>query len=136
LSSVENQESYTYEDKSVNTQSAAAYYRIVGLELSGAKSYTEVRVVKFSNKAGVTIQVAPNPFTSQFSINYQSTTHSSITIKLYNMTGQLQNSKTINVTKGYNSIAVTGIASLTKGMYLVQIVSGNELVASEKVVKN
>jgi hypothetical protein len=52
------------------------------------------------------------------------------------MSGQLQNSKTINVTKGYNSIAVTGIASLAKGMYLVQIVSGNELVASEKVVKN
>ena len=135
MSSVEGQVEYRYDDKAVNTQTPAVYYRIVGIELNGIKSYTETRVVKFSNKAGVTIQTAPNPFTSQFSINYQSTQNSSITIRLFNMSGQLQTSKTVSVTKGYNSIAVTGIATLSKGMYLVQILNENGIVATEKVVK-
>lgn len=136
MGSIEGQVTYNYLDKNVNTQSAAVYYRIIGIELSGAKSYTEVRTIKFSNQAGVTIQTAPNPFTSQFSINYQSSSNSSITIKLFNMNGQLQSTKSVNVTRGYNSIAVTGVAGLSKGMYLVQVISGNELIASQKVVKN
>ncbi len=132
---VEGQEGYRFDDKNVNSSAAVVYYRIKGIELTGSVSFTETRLVKFSNKQGVTIQTAPNPFTSQFSINYTADAKANLTVKLYSMNGQLQVTRNVTVNKGFNSIAVTGVSSLSKGIYLVQIISDNHLIASEKVVK-
>jgi hypothetical protein len=135
INATEGTEAYKYVDNSVNGQSSVVYYRIMGIELNGLKTFTEVRLVKFSNNQGVTIQTAPNPFTSQFSINYQSTSNETITIKMYNMNGQQQNAKVVSVARGFNSISVTGISNLPKGIYLVQVANANGVIASERMVK-
>jgi hypothetical protein len=96
---------------------------------------SETRVIRFSNKQGVSVQTAPNPFTSQFSISYQSAEKGSLTIKVYSMTGQLQATKNVTVSKGFNSIAVTEAASLARGIYMIQLSSNNHLITSEKIVK-
>lgn len=131
-----NKESYNFADLTVNTQSPVVYYRIKGIEISGAISYTETRLVKFSNKQGVSIQVAPNPFTSQFSINYQSDTRETISIRVFNMNGQLHMTKNASVAKGYNSISVPVLSNLSKGMYVVQVSGENGVIATQRVVKN
>lgn len=131
-----NQESYNFVDRNVNTQASVVYYRIKGVELSGAVSYTEVRLVKFANKEGITIQVAPNPFTSQVSINYQSSERGNITIRVFNMNGQLHMAKNATVSNGYNSITVTGLSNLAKGMYVLQVSGENGVIATERIVKN
>jgi hypothetical protein len=130
-----NQSVYNYNDAQVNTQAAVVYYRIKAVEPDGNTKYSETRTVKFSNKAGVTIQAVPNPFTSQFSINYQTTEKATITIRVYSLNGQLQLTKNAAVSNGYNSIAVTEASSLVKGMYLVQISNGSTMVATEKLMK-
>jgi len=132
----ENKDAYKYEDKSVNTEASVVYYRIMGVELTGMQTVTEVRMIKFSSQQGVTIQVAPNPFTSQFSIQYQSSKSCKISIRLFNMSGQLQASKMATITKGFNSISVTGVAELSKGIYLLQVMNDNEVIATQKIVKN
>lgn len=130
-----NQSVYNYNDEQVSTQAVVVYYRIKAVEPDGNTKYSETRTVKFSNKAGVTIQAVPNPFTSQFNINYQTTEKATITIRVYGLNGQLQFTKNAAVNNGYNSIAVTETASLSKGMYLVQISHGNTMVATEKIMK-
>ncbi|MBL7738030.1 MAG: T9SS type A sorting domain-containing protein [Chitinophagaceae bacterium] len=135
VASVTGKTNYQFEDKQVNTQSSVVYYRINAIEPNGAQKISETKVVRFSNKQGVSIQTAPNPFTSQFSINYQSAEKGNLVIKVYSMTSQLQATKTVTVSKGFNSIAVTEAASLAKGFYMVQLTSNNTLLASEKVVK-
>lgn len=130
-----NQSVYNYNDAQVNTQAAVVYYRIKAVEPDGNTKYSETRTVKFSNQAGVTIQAVPNPFTSQFSINYQTTEKATITIRVYSLNGQLQLTKNAAVSNGYNSIAVTEASSLVKGMYLVQISNGSTMVATEKLMK-
>lgn len=132
---VNGKTSYQLEDKQVNTQLAAVYYRINAIEPTGASKISETKVVRFSNKQGVSVQTSPNPFTSQFSIHYQSAEKGNLVIRVYSMTGQLQTTKTVTVSKGFNSIAVTEAASLAKGFYMVQLTSNNNLVASEKIVK-
>ncbi|MEI9807345.1 MAG: T9SS type A sorting domain-containing protein [Bacteroidota bacterium] len=92
-------------------------------------------MIRFGNKQGISIQTAPNPFSKQFSINYQSAERGTLTIKVYSMTGQLQAAKSVSVSKGFNSIAVTEAASLARGIYTVQLTSNNTLIASEKIVK-
>lgn len=131
----DNQSVYNYNDAQVNTQAAIVYYRIKAIEPDGSIKYSETRTVKFSNKAGVTIQAVPNPFTSQFSINYQTTEKATITIRVYGLNGQLQLTKNASVSSGYNSIAVTEASSLARGMYLVQISNGNAVVTTEKLMK-
>jgi hypothetical protein len=126
---------YSYEDRTVNTQTAIVYYRIKAIELSGAEKFTETKLIRFNNKQGISVETVPNPFTNQFSINYQSEEKGTVVIKLYNMTGQLQATKNVSVSKGFNSISVTEAASLTKGIYMVQLNSDNKLIASEKIVK-
>lgn len=135
IAAVTGTTTYQYEDKQVNTQSTVVYYRIKAIELSGAQKLSETKVIRFSNKQGVSIQTAPNPFTSQFSINYQSAEKGMLIIKVFSMTGQLQITKNAPVSKGFNSIAVTEVASVARGIYMVQIISGNTLIASEKIVK-
>ena len=51
------------------------------------------------------------------------------------MNGQEQLTRSVVVNSGFNSIGISGIATLAKGMYLVQITDGNKLVATEKIMK-
>ncbi len=135
LSTTSNSGTFTFDDASVNTQVAVVYYRIKSVEPSGVTKYSETRAVKFGIKAGVTIQAMPNPFTSQFTINYQSASKGTILINVFSMSGQLQFSKMAAVSNGYNSISVTEAAKVAKGMYLVQVSQDNVVVATERLVK-
>lgn len=126
---------YKYDDKLVNTQAAVVYYRIVATEPTGAQKISDTKTVKFSNKAGITIQSSPNPFTSIFNVSYQSTVREMITIRIISMAGQVQVAKNASVNNGYNSISITEAASLAKGVYMVQLISNNNIISSEKIIK-
>jgi hypothetical protein len=133
---VENTKSvYNFNDEQVNAKSAVVYYRIKAIEPGGAEKYSETRTVKFSNKTGITIQIVPNPFTSNINIYYQTTEKVIIAIRVFNLDGQQQLIKNAAVNNGFNSIAVTEIASLAKGMYIVQVSSNNKLISTEKIIK-
>ncbi|HKB45034.1 MAG TPA: T9SS type A sorting domain-containing protein, partial [Chitinophagaceae bacterium] len=133
---VENVKSvYNFNDEHVNAKSVVVYYRIKAIEPGGAEKYSETRTVKFSNKTGITIQTAPNPFTSNVNIYYQTTEKGMITIRLFNLNGQQQLTKNAAVNSGFNSINITGAASLVKGMYIVQVSSNNKLISTEKIIK-
>lgn len=131
-----NKITYDYNDAQVNTSAAIVYYRIRAIEPDGAQRLSDTRTVKFATKTGVTIQAAPNPFTSQFTIHYQGSTRSVIAIRVFGLNGQLQFSKMAQVSNGFNSITVTEAVSLPKGMYLVQISEDSKVVATEKIIKH
>jgi hypothetical protein len=135
INSVEGVKNYQYEDKQVNTSNRSVYYRIRAVETTGEISISETRSLSFTGKTATTVQAAPNPFTSQFNISYNSTVREKISVRIVSMNGAVMSNKTVNVTTGYNNIAITEAASLTKGMYLVQLISENTVIASERVVK-
>jgi len=126
---------YRYEDKQVNTQATSVYYRIRAIEPTGAEKLSETRIVRFGNKNGIQVQASPNPFSSQFSISYQSAIRETISIRVLNMAGQVQLTKTASISTGYNSITIAEAASLNKGIYLVQLVGQNGIIATERVAK-
>jgi hypothetical protein len=126
---------YNFNDEQVNAKSAIVYYRIKAVEPGGAEKLSETRTVKFSNKTGIAIQTAPNPFTSNVNIYYQTTEKGMITIRVFNLNGQQQLIKNAAVNNGLNSITVTEIASLVKGLYVIQVSSNNKLISTEKIIK-
>lgn len=135
ISSEEGKRTYKFEDKLVSAQTKSVYYRIRAVEPTGAIVFSETRTLMFATKGGVSVQATPNPFTSQLNISYQSPASSRISIRVISMSGAVMASKTVNVSTGYNSIAITEAASLIKGIYLVQLISENTVIASERVVK-
>ncbi len=80
------------------------------------------------------IQISHNPFTSDFTINYQTTEQGRITIKHYNMNGQQMLARNVTVTNSFNIITITEAAQLTKGMYVAQFTRDNNLVSAEKII--
>lgn len=126
---------FTFNDAQVNTQSTVVYYRVRATEPTGAQKITETRSVRFNNQAGLKVQATPNPFTSQFSISFQASRRENLTVRVYNLAGQQQFAKTITVANGFNSITINEAASLTRGMYMVQLVNETGVIATEKIVK-
>ncbi|MET0465232.1 MAG: T9SS type A sorting domain-containing protein [Chitinophagaceae bacterium] len=135
VNSTDGVKNYRFEDKQVNSNNRSVYYRIRAVETTNEVSISETRSLSFANKTGMSVQASPNPFTSQLNIAYNSTVREKINIRIVSMNGAVMSSKTVNVTTGYNTITITEAASLTKGMYLVQLISENTVIASERVVK-
>jgi hypothetical protein len=128
------QSAYEYKDRMVNTQAPIVYYRVRSVEISGVEKYTQTRIVKFNNKPG-SIYAAPNPFTNNFIINYRSAERETITIRIFNVSGQQRLTKNVIVNDGNNNINITEAAQLAKGIYVVQVSKGSNLISSGKIIK-
>ncbi|HEU5165438.1 MAG TPA: T9SS type A sorting domain-containing protein [Chitinophagaceae bacterium] len=130
----QGQSEYEYRDRLVNTQASIVYYRVKATELSGIEKYTQTRTVKFSNKPG-SISTAPNPFTNNFIINYKADEKETITIRMFNVSGQQMLVKNVTVSNGNNSISITEAAQLVKGIYVIQVSKGYNIISSGKIIK-
>ena len=128
------QSEYEYKDRMVNTQAPIVYYRIKATEISGIEKYTQTRTVKFSNKPG-SIYTAPNPFTNNFVINYKAAEKETITIRMFNVSGQQMLVKNVTVNNGNNNINITEAAQLAKGIYVIQVSKGYHMISSGKIIK-
>ncbi len=133
--SMDNIRSYQYKDNQVNANSKIVYYRINGKEITGESKLSDTRTVRFSNTQNVSLQVVPNPFVNQLQVQYQATEKETITIRVINTSGQALVTKNVGVSNGFNSIAVTEAGSFVKGVYFLQVISNNKIIATEKVVK-
>ena len=125
---------YEFKDRLVNAQAPIVYYRIKSIEISGVEKYTQTRIVKFSNKPG-SIHTAPNPFTNNFIINYSATERETIAIRIFNVSGQQMFVKNLVVNEGNIDINITEAAQLAKGIYVVQVSKGYNIISSGKIVK-
>ena len=130
----EGQSEYEFRDKSVNAQSPVAYYRIKAVEISGVEKYTHTRIVKFNHKPG-SVYTAPNPFTNNFIINYKAAEREMLTIRMFNISGQQMLVKNVTVNSGNNDINITEAAQLAKGIYVIQVNKGYNMISSNKIIK-
>ena len=125
---------YAYHDISVNTSFPIAYYRIMAVEPGGMPKFTQTRSVRFNRKPG-SLQIFPNPFSSNFIIDYNAKENEDVTVRIFNASGQQKMVKNISVHRGTNSIEINETANFSKGIYIVQVSNGSSLIASGKIIK-
>ncbi|MBS1575028.1 MAG: T9SS type A sorting domain-containing protein [Bacteroidetes bacterium] len=130
-----NKTIYKYEDTKADNSKQVIYYRIKGIEPTGEEKFTAIRVIKRANSNNRSVVVSPNPFTSRFSINYETIAKSSLTIRIYNNMGQMTVSKTVNATAGFNQFTITEAAQFPKGIYIVEISEEMKVISAQKIVK-
>ncbi|WP_010181598.1 alpha-amylase family glycosyl hydrolase [Aquimarina agarilytica] len=79
----------------------------------------------------------PNPFTSELTINFNSSTAGTATIQLVNSIGQLVTSKTVQILEGNSSIQLKTPENLSpKGLYFYRILLNNKIFLTGKALKN
>jgi len=77
----------------------------------------------------------PNPMKEKVSINMEMKESSTVTVEIYDLTGQLKTMREVMVTRGSNTIEIPTTA-LQSGIYLLRIHSGDGLNISTKLVKS
>ena len=108
-------------------KSETAYFRIMGYEPNAAPIYSNVIVLKNNQKVrGMQISVAPNPIVNDGKIIIQSNTSGPYSWRITNIQGSvLQSGKGVLV-QYTNEFIPANYSLLSRGMYLVQIIQGNE----------
>jgi hypothetical protein len=108
------------------------YYRIKEVDPQGQISYSEVKIVNFSQLSSITIY--PNPVVNYLYLNVDAVNaiNKPAIIKLYNAEGKLMIENRITSLQTKEQVDVSG---LTSGSYFVQILSSNKIIFSQKFTK-
>lgn len=105
--------------------SGTAFYRLKMMDKDGSYTYSEIRVVKFNGKAGITI--APNPANDAVYIFTKGTVKS---VQIFSVDGQLLKSIT-----NYKSGQAINISNLAASTYIMKTVSSNNETHYARFVK-
>ncbi|HLG40309.1 MAG TPA: T9SS type A sorting domain-containing protein, partial [Chitinophagaceae bacterium] len=133
--SVEKREYQLQDDISGLLQNKAVYYRVKLVDMDGKVKYSNVVVVKLSQK----LQVAawPNPFQSSVTISVTSDKATTFDIRMIDINGKLIRKMSQSVAKGTTQIALRDFDRLPTGIYLLEMIderSGTSTV--QRLMKN
>jgi len=113
-----------------------AYYRLKEIDNDGQGTYSNTLVVKLKAQEGVVIQTTPNPFAENLSVRFTATENGTALISIVNINGQQVLAKQADITKGYVTIQMNGLAKLAPGMYVAQVTVNGVVAGSQKIIKN
>ena len=104
-------------------QSNIIYYRIKAVDIDGKFSYSNIVPVKLSKTGGV--QIWPNPFVSDIRISYTAASNTSLDVRIIDNAGRIVNQNSYSVSRGLNQLSVTGVETLSPGVYIIRITDKN-----------
>ena len=129
--------SYSYTDTEKN-KSGTRYYRLRQIDLDGKDAFFSPVAVSFDGKATASTLVAyPNPFNGndELHVALQSTIAGKGQLLITDMTGRTIRQEAVEVTTGITDFAVTNMADLKAGLYLVKFTLPSGEVKNLKVMK-
>lgn len=125
---------YSYTDDLSSAPNAIYYYRLRSVDNDGKNQYSEVRLIRLSQRyTSIAIAAYPNPTTSELRVTVPADWQGKAVIfEISNENGQRMKS----LKTGSSSQTETfNVSDLPRGLYLVKASFGN-LVAVQKFVKN
>ena len=125
---------YKFADDVRNINSFKYYYRIVQVNKSGSTSTSNV--VRFKKDAipGIAIKLYPNPLNDYLNVSITSSIRQPAKVLLIDAGGKIVDERLIQLEKGQNSTRIDNLVNLSKGMYLVKIITVENTYV-EKVLK-
>jgi hypothetical protein len=126
---------YSYTDNTADMKIATIYYRIKGTSITGEVKYTETRTVKNAQQSTVSFKLFPNPTTSNITVTYKSEKSGSVIVRIKNLGGQQLLFKNMAANTGMNNFQLDEVKNFVPGIYYIDIISGNQIIAAERFVK-
>ncbi len=109
------------------------YYRLKQTDIDGNYKYSSVVTVKSGSKSNNTLTVSPNPVTDKININISSDAVTTGELRIITNSGQVIYRENKRLVKGENIFTITSPAGLSKGLYTVQVITGNEVLSTRLV---
>lgn len=113
-----------------------AWYRLQMVDKDGKRITSQV--VRLSNSSSKGLQlmaVLPNPFENDLQLMIQSDKSQSLSIQLLDMTGREVYRVMKLVNAGNNSVMLSSLSHLSKGLYVLRVMDGKEVVITTRVNK-
>jgi hypothetical protein len=111
---------YSFQDDIAGNVGNTVYYRLKQIDIDGKAAVSSI--VKLSlGTVKSSFEVYPNPFSNNFTVAFGAAKTATATLRIQNSAGNLVYSKTINVTKGNNSLMMNNLPALGSGVYYVTI---------------
>jgi hypothetical protein len=122
-----------YDNKAAaDPKNSSVYYRLRIEDKNGTINYSETKKINLNKLTK--LQISPNPFINLLKLNLFASKKSEAVINIVNAAGQQVYFRKIVLENGANTIIIDDMLKLSKGLYVVQIQSGGE-VLNHKLVK-
>ena len=122
-----------YESRPNNLKKDLYFMRLKVINFDGSFFYSETVVLQRREEDLAIINTFPNPFVDNFGITFNNVLDESITVNVYDAVGKLLISETENFEGVYKEI---NASKLTRGVYFVQIIVGNQQFTQRLVKQN
>lgn len=122
---------YTSSDNISSLTDGVVYYRLRMVDVDGKFKYSNVIMVRKEKKTISGISLSPNPVisTANATVRFEAASNTVVSLRVMDMAGRQVLTQQNNVTGGTNSIQVNNLNRLQPGLYIIQLVNGNELSA-------
>lgn len=112
------------------------YYRLKQVDYDGAYAYSSVVVISTEGDSPLgEITIGPNPFIDHVNFNYTAIASGTIELLLYDMSGKVVSSESVEVTEGMNTLVLSIDAGLPSGYYLAGVRQNGESTTLTKLAK-
>jgi len=120
---------YSSNDNISSMNDAVVYYRLKMVDVDGKFTYSNVIMVRKEKKAISGISLSPNPVISSANatVRFDASRAAVVNLRIVDMAGRQVLAQQNNVSEGTNSIQVNNLNRLQPGLYIIQLVNGNEL---------
>jgi len=125
--------SYNYSDNISTSNSPVYFYRLKSIDKDGRFSYSAVVKLRLLSK-GIFAQVSPNPFVEKLNVNIESSIKDNAILVITDFSGRQLYKKIIALSPGNNAFEINEASKLSKGNYLLTIISSQQ-TQSIKVIK-
>ncbi|PZR24807.1 MAG: hypothetical protein DI538_27915, partial [Azospira oryzae] len=115
---------YQYQFSKVN--SATLYFRLMMVDVDGRTEYSNTILVKTVGAQKITAGVYPNPFAEKLEVTTTLTKSLPVNVRLLDMNGRLVKSQVYSGQSGFNKWTLTGLSELNKGLYIIEVMAGEE----------
>lgn len=126
---------YQFNDDISNTfQNNKIYYRVKEIDIDGKTTVSNIVLVTL--KSSATISTWPNPFTSSVTVSINSSSSTTLMMRITNVSGLTIKTYKQAVQKGVTQITINEFDKLAAGVYLLEIVDTiNGSRTTEKLIK-
>jgi hypothetical protein len=114
-------ENYAYFE---NMPASKTYYRIKMTDKNNVVTYSKVLVFELSAIVNNDLKLLNNPVQDKLNFRYETATNSTIEVKVIDLTGRPVYQQKLTTSKGTNMMSLSVPSTLTKGMYVVEVIEG------------